>query len=126
MHALFHLIATRPQMLAEHAEAYAALVSAEMPRISAAYKRSAWLAALSLGSLCVGMVLAGVAVMLWAITPTAVGRAPWALVAVPALPLLVGLVCALATRRGREQEAFATLRQQVRADIELLRESAPA
>lgn len=126
MHALFHLIATRPQLLAEHAEAYAALVSTEVPRISAAYKRSAWLAALSLGSLGAGMVLAGVAVMLWAITPEALLRAPWALVAVPALPLLAGVACALAARRGRERGAFDNLRQQVNADIELLREAALA
>lgn len=126
MHALFHLISTRPQLLAEHAQAYAALVSTEVPRISAAYKRSAGLAVLSLGSLGAGVVLAGVAVMLWAVTPEAIVRAPWALVAVPALPLIAGLACALAARRGRERDAFDTLRQQVMADIELLRQAAPA
>lgn len=126
MHPLLHLIATRPQLLAEHAEAYAALVAAEVPRISAAYRRSAWLAALSLGSLGAGVVLAGVAAMLWAVTPDASLRGAWALIAVPALPLVAGLACALAARRGRESEAFDNLRQQVQADIELLREAALA
>jgi uncharacterized membrane protein YqjE len=126
MHPLFHLIATRPQLLAEHAEAYAELVSVEAPRISAAFRRSAWLLALAFGSLGAGVVLAGVAVMLWATAPEAQIRLPWTLVAVPALPLLAGLLCVLAARRGREREAFDTLRQQVRADIALLRETALA
>jgi hypothetical protein len=126
MHPLFHLIATRPQLLAEHAEAYAELVSVEAPRISAAFRRSAWLLALAFGSLGAGVVLAGVGVMLWATAPEAQIRLPWTLVAVPALPLLAGLLCVLAARRGREREAFDTLRQQVRADIALLRETALA
>jgi hypothetical protein len=119
MHPLFHLIATRPQLLTEHAEAYAELVSVEAPRISAAFKRSAWLLALALGSLGAGVVLAGVAVMLWA-------AAPEAHVAVPPLPRRAGLLCVLAARRGREREAFDNLRQQVMADIAMLRETARA
>lgn len=126
MHPLLQLIATRPQLLAEHAQAYAALVTTEAPRITAACKRSAWLLALALGSLGAGLVLAGVAAMLWAITPEAQLRLPWVLVVVPALPLLVGLISTVAARRNREREAFDNLRQQVRADIELLREAALA
>lgn len=126
MHPLFHLIATRPHLLAEHAEAYAELVSAEAPRISAAFRRSAWLLVLALGSLGAGAVLAGIALMLWATTPEAQVRLPWALIVVPTLPVVAGVLCALAARRGREREAFDTLRQQVRADIALLRETALA
>lgn len=126
MHPLFHLIATRPHLLAEHAEAYAELVSAEAPRISAAFRRSACLLVLAVVCLGAGVILAGVAMMLWATVPEAQVRLPWTLVAVPALPLLAGLLCVLAARRGRERAAFDNLRQQVRADIELLREAALA
>ena len=86
MHPLFHLIATRPQLLADHAEAYAALVAAEAPRIAAAWKRSALLNVLALCSLAVGLVLTGVALMLVAAMPEAAMRAPWVLLAVPLLP----------------------------------------
>ena len=45
-HPLFHLLATRPQLLADHVEACAALVAAEVPR-SAAWKRDALFSALA-------------------------------------------------------------------------------
>lgn len=126
MHPLFHLIATRPQLLADHAEAYAALVAAEAPRISAAWKRRALLNLLALCSLAVGMTLAGVALMLWAAMPEAAMRAPWVLLALPPLPLAAALVLGVAARRGSERNAFEHLRQQVMADIVMLREAALA
>ena len=124
MHPLFHLIATRPQLLADHAEAYAALVAAEAPRISAAWKRSALFSALALCSLAVGVGLAGVALMLWAVIPEAAMRAPWALIAVPLLPLAAAVACAVATPRGGKHGALENLHQQVKADIVMLREAA--
>jgi hypothetical protein len=124
MHALFRLIADRPQLVAEHAEAYAALVTAEVPRISAAWRRSAVLHALAVCSAVVGIALAGVSAMLWAITPDLPAHAPWLLVAVPLLPLLSGLAFALAARSGRGREGADRLRRQIRADILMLREAA--
>lgn len=124
MHPLFHLIATRPQLLADHAEAYAALVAAEAPRISAAWKRTALLNVLALCSLVLGLGLTGVALMLWAVIPEAATRAPWVLVAVPLLPLAAALALGVAAQRGSERDAFDQLRQQVKADIAMLRDAA--
>ena len=126
MHPLFHLIATRPQLLADHAEAYAALVAAEAPRIAAAWKRNALLNVLALCSLAVGLALAGVALMLWAVMPEATMRAPWVLLAVPLLPLAAALALGVAAQRGSEREAVDHLRQQVMADIVMLRDAARA
>jgi len=126
MHPLFHLIATRPQLLAEHAEAYAALIAIEVPRISAAWQRSALLKVLALCSLCVGVTLAGVSMLLWAALERLPLHAPWVLLAVPLLPLLVGAACAVAAQRVGECEALAHLRQQVSADLGMLREAALA
>jgi hypothetical protein len=126
MHPLFRLLTERPQLLAEHADAYAALIAAEVPRISAAWQRSTLLYALALCSALVGLVLAGVASMLWAALPALPLQAPWALIAAPALPLLASLVCLLAARSGRAVDAIALLRGQLQADIELLHQRARA
>ena len=123
MHPLLQLLAVQPHLLAEHAEAYAALVAVEVPRISAAWKRTALLAALAMCGLTVAMLLAGVAGMLWAVLPWAPMRAPWALIAVPALPLVAALACGIAARARGGSEAFSQLQQQVRADVALLREA---
>lgn len=124
MHPLFHLITRQPQLLADHAQAYAELVAAEIPRVSAAWKRSALLNAAALFGVTVALALAGVALMLWAVLPEASMRAPWALLVVPLVPLTVALVCMLAAQRGGERAAFDELRLQVQADIGMLREAA--
>jgi len=125
MHPLLRLLAERPQQLAEHADAYAALIAAELPRISAAWRRSALLHALALCSALVGSMLAGVAAMLWASAPAALSPfASAVLVAVPALPLVAALGCTWAARSVRALEAVEPLREQVRADIAMWREAA--
>jgi uncharacterized membrane protein YqjE len=126
MHPLLRLLADRPQLLVEHADAYASLIAAEVPRISAAWRHSALLYALALSCLLVGLMLAGVAAMLWAVAPALPLGAPWVLMAVPALPLLAGLACFASARSGRADEAIDHLREQVRADIAMLREGAAA
>lgn len=124
MHQLLHLITTRPQLLAAHAEAYAALASEEFPRIGAAWKRRALLDALALCGLAVAAVLAGVALMLWASLPAVPAQASWVLIGVPLLPLVAAAWCALAARGGSGRDALANLREQLQADLRLLREVA--
>ena len=124
MHQLLHLITTRPQLLAAHAEAYAALASEEFPRIGAAWKRRALLDALALCSMGVAAALAGVALMLWASLPAVPAQATWVLIGVPLLPLVVAAWCAVAARSGSGLDALANLREQVQADLRLLREVA--
>ncbi|MDO9284578.1 MAG: hypothetical protein Q7U26_06745 [Aquabacterium sp.] len=124
MHQLLHLITTRPQLLAAHAEAYAALASAEFPRIGAAWKRRALLDALALCAVGVAAVLAGVALMLWASLPAVPAQASWVLIGIPCLPLALAAWFAAAARSGSGRDALANLREQVQADLRLLREVA--
>ncbi len=127
MHPLLHLIATRPELLAEHAEAYAALVAAEVPRITAAWQRRTLLQALAWCGVVAAVGLAGVAAMLWAVTaPDAALRAPWALLAVPLLPLIASLAFGVAAKAGDPGDAVAKLRDQIAADLQMLREAAAA
>lgn len=123
IHPLFLLIATRPQLLADHAEAYAELVAAEAAHVSATWKRRSLLYALALCCLAVGAVLAGVALMLWAVTPAASILAPWVLIAVPLLPMAVAAGCLLAARSPGDSSGFDNIRQQMKADLAMLREA---
>ena len=122
MHPLLRLVTNQPQLLAEHAEAYADLFGEELSTASAMWKRQALLGAVALCGLGVGLVLAGVALMLWAVIPPTDMRAPWALIVAPALPLLGAIVCAVAARAETTHGVFAAMRQQVKADVAMLRE----
>jgi uncharacterized membrane protein YqjE len=115
------LVATQPQLLGDHVEAYAALVSEEMGEAVSVWKRRVLLSAIALGLLAVGAMLSGVALMLWAVTPTPNIRAAWVLVVVPAVPLVVALLCLLAFQRETPR-AFADVKQQLAADFTMLRE----
>ena len=122
MHPLLHLIATQPHLLAEHAVAYADLLGEELGSASAQWKRRAALGAMALCLLGVGVVLGGVAIMLWAVVPTESMRAPWALIVVPLVPLIGAVVCMVAARADAKANPFETVRMQVKADVAMLRE----
>jgi hypothetical protein len=123
MHPLLHLIATQPNLLADHAEAYADLLGEEFSAASAQWKRRAMLSAVSLCCLGVGAVLAGVALMLWAVIPPVDLHAPWALVVAPLVPLAAAAVCYVNARAVSPQGAFDNLRRQLREDVAMLREA---
>ena len=122
IHPLFLLIATRPQLLADHAEAYAELVATELGQVSAAWRRRALLYAVALACLAAAAVLAGVALMIWAAIPVATMQAPWALVVVPLLPMAAAAGCLLAVRSRGEASGFDNIQQQMKADLAMLRE----
>ena len=124
MHPLFHLIATQPQLLADHAQAYAGLVAAEIPRVSSTFKRKLLLNALALIGLLVGLTLAGVALMLWALNPNLAWPAAWPLLVVPLVPTAAALACLIAAQARSERAAFADVRSQATADMAMLREVA--
>jgi uncharacterized membrane protein YqjE len=121
MHPLLRLAVTRPQLLLDHAAAYAELVSTEAGVVSAVWKRQALLNALALCCAALAAVLGGVALMLWAVVPTAQMQAPWALAVVPLVPL-AGALCCLMLRVPAPGQPFAHVRQQVQADLAMLRE----
>lgn len=126
LHPLVHLLADRPQWFAEHAQAYAELVAAEIGAVSATWKHQALLNAVALCGLAVASVLAGVALMLWAVFPAAQIQAPWALLAAPLLPALLALGCLWAAGRLGNPGAFDSVRRQLQADLTLLREVSAA
>lgn len=123
LHPVLHLLATRPQWLAEHAEAYAELAAVELGDAASAGRRSVLLAGAALCAGGVAATLAGVALMLWAVTPGLPTHTAWLLWATPALPASLALLAVLAQRRRRPAERFVELRRQLQADLALLREA---
>ena len=126
IHPLFRLIATRPQLLADHLEAYAQLVAEEAGQAAQRFKRGLMLQAVAAVSAGIAAALAGVGLMLWAVIPPADIQAPWALWVAPGLPLLIAAGCIVAARAGSGTSALASLSTQVRADMAMFREASGA
>lgn len=125
IHPLLRLVATQPQLLADHAEAYAGLVSAEIGRTAAGLKLRVLLIVVALCFAGVATVLTGIALMLWAVVPTGSMPAPWALVVAPAVPAFIAIVCVVVGQR-KPADTFAELKQQIAADLVMLREVSSA
>lgn len=122
IHPLIRLLASEPHLVAEHLGAYFSLIGRE-----AQDAKTEWLARVILGSLSVcsigvAAVLAGVAVMLWAVTPGLSEQAQWVLGAVPAVALLVAVVSGWLAKRKSGPSAFSEVQQQVSADLRMLKE----
>jgi hypothetical protein len=126
MHPLLRLIASEPERLAEHAQAYAELFTMEVGSASSVWIRRVALYALAGCGLLAAFVLGGVALMLWGVTPAAQIHAPWVMLAAPLVPFALALGCALAARAGGAGAPFEQVRRQVKADLLMLREAGTA
>ncbi len=120
MHPLLQLLLTRPQLLADHAQAYGALFTEEMGDARAALQRWALWRAVTLCSLFSAAILAGMALMLWAMLPASPQQATWLLVVTPMLPLLVTVVSWPLARKNGSPPLFAQMRAQIHCDQAML------
>ena len=121
IHPVFRLVAAQPQLLAEHAAAYASLLSETLAVSSARWQRRA--AFLLAGAVCwaVAAVLAGVAGMLWATLPEATPRQLWLLVCTPLVPAALGTLSLWRGHNRHPGNVLDTLRPQLAEDVALLR-----
>lgn len=120
LHPLFSTLIQRPDLLAGHVSAYAALFNQEMKAIgtNVAMRIAAWALAVLCGFLFLS--LAGVAVMLGFVT----NQFHWALVAVPGIALLLTIAAFLKARQPMPQEHFPELKAQLDSDVDALRMAA--
>ncbi len=122
IHPLFRLLVSEPRMLAEHAEAYAELVSEEAGAVAQRMKRKVILHAVSGVAFLLTLILACVGLMLWAALPATDMRSPWGVLAVPVVALAIGVVAHLAARsRAGEERGMKVIREQLAADAAMLR-----
>lgn len=122
IHPLFRLLARQPHLVAEHAQAYAALVGEQVGEAASSLKRRALLMAVAGVLLLVGVILLGVAFMLWGASAKDSMRAPWALFVGPLLPIAGGVGCFLAAKGKPSVSPLDKVREQLNADIGMLRE----
>lgn len=121
MHPLLTLLATRPDLLADHAQAYAALAAQEFGMARASWRTQTVVQTVGLFSLSAAVMLAGVALMLWATTAPQQIRVVWLLWLTPLLPLACGLACLGWAHQHADATPFAELRKQFSADMTTLR-----
>ncbi|MDD2808106.1 phage holin family protein [Rhodoferax sp.] len=126
MHPLLALLTRQPQLLADHAQAYTVLFHEELALARSAWQRQLTLRVVALGSLGAALLLGGMAVMLWAVTPLAGNPWAWALFVVPLLPLALAVVCFRMAREPQQRTAFANLWGQIKADLALCRAVTPS
>lgn len=117
IHPIFTVLVSRPELIMDHVAGYAALAQEEATGLGAQVKkRAAALGAAAIGAL-VFLVLAGVAAMLGAM----LREFHWALVVVPAVPLLIAIAGWMVGRKPLPSAAFNGLRAQLDADAQALR-----
>ena len=121
LHPLIRLLATQPELLGDHAQAYGELIGDGLAAQAQALKQRTLLLALAICFLGVAAVLTGVSVLLWA---SAVAAPTLALVWVPLTPAILALICLVLLHRldSTHTAAFAELRRQLQADMAMLRQ----
>ncbi len=95
-HPWLHLALQQPSLVTEHLSAWAAMLANDGPPVGRIWRRRLWLRLSAVVCLVLGLGLAGVAGMLWALAPASAigtGVAVLALAGLPALPLLASLGC---------------------------------
>lgn len=116
VHPIFSVLVTKPELVMEHVAGYAALMREEASSIGIEVAKRAVAWTVTLISLLVFLILAGVAVMLGALH-----EFHWALVLVPAVALVIAVAAFLVARQRLPEKAFAELKAQLDADAQLLR-----
>ena len=123
IHPLIHLAARHPELLAEHGEAYAALVAKEISDWRTSLVRRVMLAAVAAFTAGLSVLFIGIALMLWAASPDGEDmRSFGVLLAVPCVMVVVTVAMALFAKGGAPASAFADLKKQFSADLRMLRE----
>lgn len=122
---VLQLVLRQPQLVADHVRAYGVLATAQVELAARAWQRRALLQALAWAAALMALLLAGMAVLLWAALPAGSLHAPWAMWLTPLLPLALALVCLHLARRGDAALNFAPLVQQWQGDRMLLQRAAP-
>lgn len=122
VHPVIHLLASRPELFADHVAGYGQLVAAQVTDAAAGWRQRALLGLAALLALVASFGLAGMALLLAAAVPVDEMPMPWLLIAVPATGMLVAVVCGLMARRPLASLSLEPLRAQMAADKALLRE----
>ena len=129
-HPLIKLLATRPDLLAQHLWAYAQLATVQADQALLHWRRAALLRAALVVALLLGLLFLGFALLVLSALPWHSLNAPWLMLAVPGVPLL--LAAGLGLRIQSEQRSGpgilhnlrGTFQAQFEADAQLMTDAA--
>jgi hypothetical protein len=110
---LLRLLTQRPDLLLTHVQSYIEVFRQDGSLLVSFWRRKLLCYTVALMLIAVGLALAGVATMLWAVVPE---TAQWILLAVPAAMFLMSLVFWLAARAGGESPGFARCASEWESD----------
>ncbi len=117
LHPIFSVLVRRPDLVLAHLAGYAGLIRAEAFSVGLQVVGCVIAAAVAVVGVLVFLILAGVAAMFAAMHQ----QFRWALLAVPAIPLVVAIAATLMALRKVPQRAFTELRAQMDTDAQTLR-----
>jgi peptidoglycan/LPS O-acetylase OafA/YrhL len=117
VHPIFSVLITKPELVMEHVAGYASLMRDEASSVGkeVAKRVVAW--AVTLFSLLVFLILAGVAAMMGAMH----SAFHWSLVVVPGIVLAIAVAAFMSARKPLPEKAFTELKAQLDADAQALR-----
>ncbi|MES2509565.1 MAG: hypothetical protein V4625_06520 [Pseudomonadota bacterium] len=120
LHPLFSTVIQRPDLVADHVSAYAALFNQEVKAIGNDFvaRIVAWVLVVLCGFLF--LCLAGVALMLGFLH----NQFHWMLIVVPSLALLITLAAFIKARQPLPKDHFPELKAQLDNDVHALRMAA--
>ena len=123
VHPMLKMLATRPELMAEHVGAYAELAAAEAAEAAAVWQgRLLW--AIGTGAfVLLALAFGGVSLLLLGALPRESMPAPWLLALVPLLSLALAGACWITLRSRPAAAPFAHLKRQVALDAALLQEA---
>ena len=124
IHPFFKALVSQPELVAEHAGAYAALASAEVGEVVTQWRLRILLQLLAAGLAVTGVGLGGVALMWLGAQGAAAMPAPWVLAAVPGACLGGAAVLAWWQSTLNTKADLASLRTQWALDRQLWQEAA--
>ena len=116
VHPIFSVLITRPELVMDHVAGYASLVQEEASTVGVQVARRAIAWTVAAVGLLVFVILAGVACMIGATSGY-----HWALVAAPAVPLVIAIAAFFVARKPMPSSAFNELKAQIDADAQALR-----
>ena len=123
VHPLLKLAISHPHLVAEHAEAYAALAGEEMKKASSAWAVRIGLFAGAAFMLLIALIWGGIALMIAAAVPSDGSQSDWALWVVPLTPVVIAAGLALFARSRTIERPFAVLSKQLNDDMAVVREA---
>ena len=116
LHPIFSVLVTKPELVMEHVAGYASLMREEASTVGLEVAKRAVAWGVTLFSLLVFLILAGVAAMLAAVQ----AQFHWAFVIVPAIALALSAIGFLVARKPLPEKAFTELKAQLEADAKAL------